>query len=59
MIYVRKMYYTKKTDYMQKPIVIVGNKLDLQKSPSTINRSTHLKDRAESVLTKYMVRIDR
>lgn len=39
--------------------MIVGNKLDLQKSPSTINRSTHLKDRAESVLTKYMVRIDR
>lgn len=39
----------------QKPVVIVGNKLDLQQNPTTINKSTHLHERAESLLEKYSV----
>lgn len=35
--------------------MIVGNKLDLQKNPVTINRSTHLLDRASPILQDYPV----
>ena len=41
--------------YGQKPIIVVGNKLDLEKNPDTINRSTHLHERASSLLEKYTV----
>lgn len=40
-----------------KPIVVVGNKLDLQQNPTTINKSTNLHERAEPLLEKYPVRI--
>ena len=40
-----------------KPIVIVGNKLDLQQTPTTLNKSTNLHERAEPLLEKYPVRI--
>ena len=39
----------------QKPIVVVGNKLDLQQNPTTINKSTNLYERAESLLEEYPV----
>ena len=35
--------------------MIVGNKLDLQKNPVTINRSTHLLDRDSPILQDYPV----
>ena len=39
----------------QKPIVIVGNKLDVEQNPSTLNRITHLRKHASTVLSKYLV----
>lgn len=36
-------------------MVIVGNKLDVQRNPMTVNRSTHLLDRSTSLLQEYPV----
>lgn len=36
----------------------MGNKLDLQQNPTTINRSTHLHERASHLLEKYSVHDD-
>ena len=36
-------------------MVIVGNKLDVQRNPVTVNRSTHLLDRSTPILQEYPV----
>ena len=37
----------------QKPIVVVGNKIDLEKNPSSMNSNTHLREHSESILSQY------
>lgn len=39
----------------QKPIVVVGNKIDLEKNPSSMNSNTHLREHSESILSQYPV----
>ena len=39
----------------QKPIVVVGNKIDLEKNPSSMNCNTHLREHSKPILSQYSV----